>query len=68
MTHLAQTRAETRGFMLISHKIFNQGYQRVTYNLDPEHLHFYYKDAAEYTPVMSAKSVVLYDKVALTLI
>ncbi|MBW4599685.1 MAG: hypothetical protein KME29_08725 [Calothrix sp. FI2-JRJ7] len=48
-------------------ELFNQGYQRVTYNLDLEHLYFYYKDAAEYTPVMSAKSVILYDKVALTL-
>lgn len=47
-------------------ELFNQGYQRVTYNLDPEHPHFYYKDAAEYTPVMSAKSVILHDKVALT--
>jgi hypothetical protein len=49
-------------------ELFHQGYQRVTYNLDPEHPHFYHKDVAEYTPVMSAKSVVLYNKIAWTLI
>jgi hypothetical protein len=49
-------------------ELSNQGYKRITYNLHPQHSHFYYKDAAEYTPVISAKSVVLYDRIAWTLI
>lgn len=44
------------------------GYQRVTYNLHPDHPQFYYKDAITYTPVTAAKAVILNDKIALTLV
>lgn len=43
------------------------GYQRVTYNLHPDHPLFYCKDMMPYTPVTAAKSVILNDKVALAL-
>ncbi|WP_373527434.1 hypothetical protein [Nostoc sp.] len=43
------------------------GYQRVTYNLHPDHPLFYCKDMMTYTPVTAAKSVILNDKFALAL-
>lgn len=43
------------------------GYQRVTYNLHPDHPLFYCKDVMPYTPITTAKSVILNDKVALAL-
>ncbi|BAY14218.1 hypothetical protein [Calothrix sp. NIES-2098] len=43
------------------------GYQRVTYNLHPDHPQFYCKDTTSYTPVKASKSVILTGNVALAL-
>lgn len=45
----------------------NRGYQRVTYNLHPNHPQFYYKDILRYTPVMVANSVIFTGDMALAL-
>ena len=45
----------------------NRGYQRVTYNLHPNHPQFYYKDILRYTPVTAAKSVIFTLDMALVL-
>jgi|GEM_PF-3372525 len=44
------------------------GYQRITYNLHPDHPQFYYKDVMAYTPITTAKAVILNDKIALALV
>ncbi|WDD36003.1 hypothetical protein PQG02_31865 (plasmid) [Nostoc sp. UHCC 0926] len=44
------------------------GYQRVTYNLHPGHPLFYCKDVMPYTPVNTAKAVILNNKIALALV
>ncbi|BDA71848.1 hypothetical protein CAL7716_060140 [Calothrix sp. PCC 7716] len=49
-------------------ELFNQGYKKASYDLHPQHSQFYYKDAVKYAPVISAQSVILYDKIAWTLI
>ncbi|MBD2458834.1 hypothetical protein H6G80_32850 [Nostoc sp. FACHB-87] len=48
--------------------LIESGYQRVTYNLHPDHPQFYCKDVMTYTPVTAAKAVILNDKIALTLV
>lgn len=48
-------------------KLFNIGYFEATYDLNPQHPYFYYKDASKFMPVMSAQSVILHNKLALTL-
>lgn len=48
--------------------LLHQGYQRVTYNLYSGHPEFYLKDCDPYTPVKTAKSVVLTGKTALALL
>jgi hypothetical protein len=49
------------------YSLFNMGYQKVTYNLHPNHPQFYYKEASSYTPVLSAQSVILTGNIALAL-
>ncbi|ODG97139.1 hypothetical protein A4S05_01785 [Nostoc sp. KVJ20] len=44
------------------------GYQRVTYNLHPDHPLFYCKDVMPYTPITTAKAVILNNKIALALV
>lgn len=44
------------------------GYQRVTYNLHPGHPLFYCKDVMPYTPITTAKVVILNNKIALALV
>lgn len=46
----------------------DQGYQRVTYNLHPDRPEFYLKDCDFYTPVKTAKSVIVTGKTALALL
>ncbi|WP_392530145.1 hypothetical protein [Nostoc sp. C117] len=41
------------------------GYQRVTYNLHPGHPLFYCKDVMPYTPITTAKAVILNNKMVL---
>lgn len=48
--------------------LIESGYQRVTYNLHPDHSQFYCKDVISYTPVNAAKAVILNDKIALALV
>lgn len=47
--------------------LFDRGYQRVTYNLHINRPDFYLKDCNCYTPVKTAKSVILTGKIALAL-
>jgi hypothetical protein len=48
--------------------LIDKGYQRVTYNLHPDHPQFYCKDVMSYTPISAAKTVILNDKIALALV
>ena len=48
--------------------LLEQGYQRVTYNLHPDHPDFYLKGCDRYTPVKTAKSVIVTGKMALALL
>ena len=47
--------------------LLHSGYQRVTYNLHPDHPQFYCKDVVCYTAVKAAKSVILTGNMALAL-
>ena len=44
--------------------LLETGWQRITYDLRPDHPEFYFKDYATYTPVKEAKSVLLSGKTA----
>ncbi len=48
--------------------LIDRGYQQVTYNLHPVHPLFYCKDVMPYTPITTAKAVILNDKIALALV
>jgi len=48
--------------------LLEMGWQRVTYNLNPDYPEFYLKDREEYTPVKEAKSVILSGKKAWALL
>ena len=48
--------------------LIDKGYQRMTYNLHPDHPQFYCKDVMHYTPISAAKAVILNDKIALALV
>ena len=60
--------ADTRGLANATLSLIGLGYQRVTYNLHPDHPLFYCKDVMCYTQVIAAKSVILNNKVALALV
>ncbi|MDZ8139059.1 MAG: hypothetical protein RM049_27895 [Nostoc sp. DedQUE04] len=48
--------------------LIDKGYQQVTYNLHPDHPLFYCKDVMPYTPITTAKVVILNNKIALALV
>jgi hypothetical protein len=48
--------------------LLETGWQRITYDLRPDHPEFYFKDYATYTPVKETKSVLLSGKTAWALI
>lgn len=48
--------------------LLENGWKRVTYDLHPNHPEFYLKDCVRYTPVWSAKSVILSSRTAWALL
>lgn len=60
--------ADASGLANATLSLIGLGYQRITYNLHPDHPQFYYKDVIAYTPITTAKAVILNDKIALALV
>lgn len=51
-----------------ANSLLKKGWQRVTYDLHPNHNEFYFKDCDRYVPVKEAKSVILSGKTAWVLV